>query len=55
MGKTSLKYQIIRDGEYSNTVYNSFDEARIEGMYLINCGWISKFAIVPVRAIWLKV
>ncbi len=55
MKKSTVKYQLLRDGEYCNTVWDTFSEARIAGMDLISCGWISKFIIVPTRAIYLRV
>jgi len=52
--KTALKYQITRDGELSNIVYNTFSEAADAGRELIQIGWIKSFAVRPVRAVWLK-
>ena len=54
MRKATVKYQLIRDGDHYNAVYDLWREAETAGRELIACGWITKFIIVPVRAIWLK-
>jgi len=52
--KASLKYQITRDGEVFNRVYNTFSEAADAGRELLNIGWIKSFEVRPVRAVWLR-
>jgi hypothetical protein len=55
MKKVSVKFQLIRDGELYNTVYDKKYEAENVGDMLIKCGWIKEYQVVPNNAIWLKV
>jgi len=54
MKKSTVKYQLIRDGELYNTVYNHSFEAAEAGQLLIECGWIKSYDIKPIQVIWLK-
>ncbi len=51
----SVKYQLLRDGERSNTVYALRRDADRAGRELVDIGWIEKYMIVPVRITWLTI
>ena len=51
--KLSTKYQLVRDGELSNAVYNTHREACQNGDYLIDAGFIHAYEVKPVNATWL--
>ena len=54
MKKTTVKFQLVRDGELYSTLYDRFYDARLAGEQLVDCGWIKIFSIIPIKAIWLK-
>jgi hypothetical protein len=53
--KRTTKFQLVRDGELVNTVYDLAREARDIGEQLIVCGWIKTYQVIPIKAVWLKV
>ena len=53
--KATTKYQLIRDGDRYDTVYDHKYEAENIGGELVSCGFIHAFIVVPVKAVWLKV
>lgn len=52
--KVTTKYQLIRDGELYNTVYDKKYEAEAIGRELVDCKLISHFEVKPIKAAWLK-
>ena len=54
MKKATVKFQLIRDSETYNTVYDRFMDARQVGESLVESGWIKEYSVKPVTAIWLK-
>ncbi len=49
-----IKWQLIRDGELYSTVYDTLYDAIAAGEMLRNCGWITEYRSVPIKAVWLK-
>jgi len=54
MKKATVKFQLVRDGELYNMLYDKHYEATEAGQMLVYCGWIKAFSVVPVKTIWLK-
>jgi len=54
MKKETVQFQLVRDGELYQTVYDRHYEAYTIGQMLIDCGWIKVFYVQPIKAIWLK-
>jgi hypothetical protein len=54
MKRATIKWQLIRDGELYNTVYDSLYDAIKIGYELKQTGFIRDYHAVAVKAIWLS-
>jgi hypothetical protein len=52
--KKTTKYQLVRNGELYNTVYDTLSEAEQVGRNLMECGFIQDFYVKPCKAIWVN-
>lgn len=55
MKKPTIKYQLKRDGHQFGMIYDKLKEAKTAGDELVNMRWISKYEIIPIKAVWLKI
>lgn len=52
--KATVKFQLERDGEHYNQVFDRAYEARDYAEKLVSCGFIQTYKVIPVKAVWLK-
>ena len=50
--KLTTKYQLIRDGELYDTLYDRAIDAIQAGEALLMSGWISTYKLQPKKALW---
>lgn len=52
--KATVKFQLERDGELYNQVFDLAREAKEYAESLVSCGYIKDYKVIPVKAVWIK-